>query len=266
MALQCLRTLARALPRLPPITIPHQSTASTFIGLKYVKNTSPLHTSSVRLDLSEFFETERNRGETKVRVGREWKTDELRLKSNEDLHKLWFILLKERNMLLTMQHAYQEDYVAMPNPERIDKVEMSMENLEEVVRERNRAFHNLEVGISGERERTFRPDWTGRLVPYKPLEHAVPVRMNTSYRRKLRFKFMNRGGEDVADFQRRYREKLGAIDRVKQLREMREAARVVRRFPNVSLEALQDQYPLVDLDRLMRWKKIRGANTAHQDI
>ena len=179
---------------------------------------------SPRLDLSEFFETERNRGETKVRVGREWKTDELRLKSNEDLHKLWFILLKEKNMLLTMQHAYQEDYVAMPNPERIDKVEMSMENLEEVVRERNRAFHNLEVGISGERERTFRPDWTGRLVPYKPLEHAVPVRMNTSYRRKLRFKFMNRGGEDVADFQRRYREKLGAIDRVKQLREMREVS------------------------------------------
>merc|ERR1719273_1798890 len=98
------------------------------------------------------------------------------------------------------------------------------------------------------------------------MEHSIPVRMNTTYRRLKKFKFINRGGEDVADFQRRYREKLGAIDRVKQLREMREAARVVRRFPNVSLEALQDQYPLVDVDRLMRWKKIRGANTAQQDI
>jgi len=202
----------------------------------------------------------------KVRVGREWRTDELRLKSNEDLHKLWFVLLKEKNMLLTMEHAYKEEYVAMPNPERIDKVEMSMENLEEVVRERNRAFHKLEVGISGERERTFRPDWTGRLVPYKPMEHSIPLRMNTGYRRKLRFHYMNRGGEDVADFQRRYREKLGAIDKVKQLKQMREAARVVRRFPDVSLEALQDQYPLVEIDRLMRWKKIRGANTAQHDI
>jgi len=202
----------------------------------------------------------------KVRVGREWRTDELRLKSNEDLHKLWFVLLKEKNMLLTMEHAYKEEYVAMPNPERIDKVEMSMENLEEVVRERNRAFNNLEVGISGERERTYRPDWTGRLVPFKPIEHSLPYNMNTSYRRKLRFHYQNTGGEDVADFQRRYREKLGAIDRVRQMRQMREAAKVVRRFPDVSLEALQDQYPLVDIDRLMRWKKIRGANTAQQDI
>ena len=179
----------------------------------------------------------------KVRVGREWKTDELRLKSNEDLHKLWFVLLKEKNMLLTMEHAYKEEYVAMPNPERIDKVEMSMENLEEVARERNRAFNNLEIGISGERERVFRPDWTGRLVPYKPREHNIPFRMNSSYRRKLRFHFMNRGGEDVADFQRRYREKLGAIDRVKQLKQMREV-----RIQN--LDSLFDSFLLC---RLPEW-------------
>ena len=191
-------------------------------------------TFRTRLDLSEFFETQRNLGEMKVRVGREWRTDELRLKSNEDLHKLWFVLLKEKNMLLTMEHAYKEEYVAMPNPERIDKVEMSMENLEEVVRERNRAFHKLEVGISGERERTFRPDWTGRLVPYKPMEHSIPLRMNTGYRRKLRFHYMNRGGEDVADFQRRYREKLGAIDKVKQLKQMREV-----RIQNISVFSSQ---------------------------
>ena len=33
---------------------------------------------------------------------------------------------------------------------------MSMENLEDVVRERNKAFHQLEVGVSGERERIHR--------------------------------------------------------------------------------------------------------------
>ena len=31
-----------------------------------------------------------------------------------------------------------------------------MEHLEEVVRERNKAFHQLEVGTSGEREREYR--------------------------------------------------------------------------------------------------------------
>jgi hypothetical protein len=50
--------------------------------------------SAPRRDLQEFFEDEKVRGETKVRVGRSWKKDELRLKSNEDLHKLWFVLLK----------------------------------------------------------------------------------------------------------------------------------------------------------------------------
>jgi len=50
--------------------------------------------SATRRDLQEFFEEEKVRGEMKVRVGRAWKKDELRLKSNEDLHKLWFVLLK----------------------------------------------------------------------------------------------------------------------------------------------------------------------------
>ena len=57
-----------------------------------------------------------------MRVGRSWKLDELRLKSNTDLHKLWYILLKERNMLLTMEEAYKENFAAMPNVERKEKV------------------------------------------------------------------------------------------------------------------------------------------------
>ena len=61
-------------------------------------------------------------GKERVRVGRSWTQPELRLKSNEDLHKLWYILLKERNMLLTMEEAYKVEALEMPNPERLDKV------------------------------------------------------------------------------------------------------------------------------------------------
>ena len=52
-------------------------------------------------------------------------------------------------MLLTMKHAYDDAFVAMPNDERIDKVAESMENLEEVVKERNRAYYELECGVTG---------------------------------------------------------------------------------------------------------------------
>ena len=115
-----------------------------------------LHVSAIKNDLMEFFDDPKNFGQNKVKVGREWKTSELRNKSNEDLHKLWYILLKERNMLLTMEHEYKRQVEKMPNPERLDKVELSMENLETVVRERNRAYYELETGESGERERIIR--------------------------------------------------------------------------------------------------------------
>lgn len=108
------------------------------------------HTTHKRSDLMEFFDDKKNWGANEVRCGRSWKIDELRLKSNVDLHKLWFVLLKERNMLLTMEENCKKHWELFPNPERIDKIADSMENLERVVRERNKAYHLLETGEHGE--------------------------------------------------------------------------------------------------------------------
>lgn len=84
--------------------------------------TRSITTSQCRQDLMEFFDDKKNWGESAVRSGRSWKVDELRIKSNSDLHKLWFVLLKERNMLLTMEADCKRRVELFPGPERIDKV------------------------------------------------------------------------------------------------------------------------------------------------
>jgi len=252
--IKTLGLTSRSSPCLKSIISPINSLVNTSQLVPRVN----IHCTPIRMDLNEFFEIDKFRGEKTVRVGREWRKDELRLKSNTDLHKLWFILLKERNMLLTMADAYKEEFIAMPNPERIDKVELSMEHLEEVVRERNRAYYQLEVGVSGERERILRPDCFGRTVPYKKREHSLPFVLNSGYRRKLKFRFHNSGREDVLDFQARMRERDMYAQRGKENEQMRMAARVLRRFPHSDLTALQERFPLVQMDRLTRWKKVVG--------
>jgi len=48
-----------------------------------------IHITPDNRDLMEFFDEPKNWGRNEVKVGRSWRKDELRLKSNSDLHKLW---------------------------------------------------------------------------------------------------------------------------------------------------------------------------------
>ena len=54
-------------------------------------DTRSIHSTSPKLDLMEFFDDPKNWGAREVKSGRSWKIDELRLKSNVDLQKLWFV-------------------------------------------------------------------------------------------------------------------------------------------------------------------------------
>lgn len=160
-------------------------------------------------------------------------------------------------MLLTMQQAYKDEFFPMPNPERMDKVEDSMENLEEVVRERNRAYHNLEVGTDGERDNYQRVDFSGRLVPYKPLQHAIPRYMNKMFNNKIKLRYHTNFGPDVVQFLRRLEEKKYNSEKHEVNVQLRDAARIVRRFPDVDMDALQEKFPEIDPNKLKRWKKCR---------
>ncbi|XP_016166288.1 39S ribosomal protein L47, mitochondrial-like [Arachis ipaensis] len=87
--------------------------------------------------LEEFFEVDRDMESDKPIVyGRGWKASELRLKSWDDLHKLWYVLLKEKNMLMTQRQMLNSQNLRFPNPERIPKVRKSMCRIKQVLTER----------------------------------------------------------------------------------------------------------------------------------
>jgi len=211
------------------------------------------HTSAPRHGLEEFFDDKSNWGEQNVKVGRAWKKDELRIKSNEDLHKLWYVLLKERNMLLTMEHASKEDYYIFASPERIDKVKESMQNLEEVVRERNRAYHLLETGETGEREISIVKDQLGRKIFRRHREYVVPIWMN---RRELESRSAQ--GTQVSKFVRLLKEQKHVQNRRAGIRVQNHVARLLRRYPEMDLDKCQEQYPEVDVRAIKRRKVARG--------
>ncbi|XP_050379047.1 uncharacterized protein LOC126796296 [Argentina anserina] len=87
--------------------------------------------------LEELFEVDRKTDEeAPVVYGRSWKASELRLKSWDDLNKLWFVLLKEKNMLMTQRQMLHAQNLRFPNPERLPKVRKSMCRIKHVLTER----------------------------------------------------------------------------------------------------------------------------------
>eukprot|EP00871_Galdieria_phlegrea_P001465 jgi/Galph1/2319/GphlegSOOS_G1025.1 len=75
--------------------------------------------------------------------GREWSVDELRLKSFDDLHKLWWILIKERNALTTERDWYRSVKREWNGEVSLEKVNLSMANLKQVVSEQKEFVKGL---------------------------------------------------------------------------------------------------------------------------
>eukprot|EP01119_Soliformovum_irregulare_P002572 TRINITY_DN12819_c0_g1_i1.p1 TRINITY_DN12819_c0_g1~~TRINITY_DN12819_c0_g1_i1.p1 ORF type:complete len:215 (+),score=30.72 TRINITY_DN12819_c0_g1_i1:141-785(+) len=82
-----------------------------------------------------------------IKVGRAWRQSELRLKSFDDLHKLWYVLVKERNLCMSQR----ERFPARTEPKlyshmsiRIRKCKLSMARLKSVLSERRKVHNFLE--------------------------------------------------------------------------------------------------------------------------
>jgi large subunit ribosomal protein L47 len=220
-----------------------------------VRHASSTNAEDVNKILMEFFDAKKHWGENEVKHGRKWELPELRIKSNTDLHKIWYVLLKEKNMLLTMEHESKEEHRLFPSPERLDKVKESMENLETVVRERNRAYHELETGETGERPGRLVHNQLGMRFFYRSFEHVIPYWMNVKWRENHKFRY---GGYAVRKFLLKYREKLWNEKRKVKNRDRNQVVHLLKRNPHLSKDLLQQRYPQVNIERLVKMDKTRG--------
>ncbi|XP_037530543.1 39S ribosomal protein L47, mitochondrial [Nematolebias whitei] len=161
--------------------------ASVIAPISFVGQYRTVHTSSSRRGLEEFFDSPENWGESTVKSGAPWTTKQLRAKSSDDLHKLWYVLLKERNMLLTLEQESKRQRLPMPSPERLKKIERSMTRLDMVVIERETALRLLQTGQEKGRPGAWRKSIFGYVYWYRFREYAIPWYMNKHYKRKRFF-------------------------------------------------------------------------------
>ncbi|KGL76982.1 hypothetical protein N309_02413, partial [Tinamus guttatus] len=146
-----------------------------------------VHTTLACRGLEEFFDDPKNWGEKSVKSGDAWDVKQLRGKSSEDLHKLWYVLLKERNMLLTLEQESKRQHRPMPSPERLEKVAKSMKGIDMVVREREDALRLLQTGQEKPVPGEWRHDFLGRTYWYSFKEWPIPWYLNKKHKRKRFF-------------------------------------------------------------------------------
>ncbi|XP_033006591.1 39S ribosomal protein L47, mitochondrial [Lacerta agilis] len=200
-----------------------------------VETVSPcmlLHTSLPRNGLEEFFDDPKNWGKTEVKSGDSWTVEQLRGKSSEDLHKLWYVLLKERNMLLTLEQEAKRQRLPMPSPERLEKVKDSMDRMDLVIQEREDALRLLQTGQEKERPGEWRHDFLGRVFWYTFREWPIPWYLNAKHNRK-RFYYL----PNVNRFLRlRLEQYLRKESRKKNLQKKNEK-RLKERFPHLGAQS-----------------------------
>jgi large subunit ribosomal protein L47 len=75
-----------------------------------------------------------------ILVGRAWTAADLRRKSFQDLHKLWYVLYKERNVLLSKREKFRQVDTAVPKSDmnRHSSVKKSMASIKLVLAERSK--------------------------------------------------------------------------------------------------------------------------------
>lgn len=147
-----------------------------FSDLKAIKLREPIVPTHKNFDLSPdhplwAFFPDGNKSESSFRElgeldtgSRAWTFPELRRKSFDDLHKLWYIILKERNILArevrlaeSMSYAYTQAHSEID-----DKLKMSQKRIKQVLLERQVAYERVQ--LFNQEQKEYLRDFEARYV------------------------------------------------------------------------------------------------------
>lgn len=85
-----------------------------------------------------------------TKSGRAWRAEELRLKNHEDLHRLWYVLLKEKNKLKSDFLMCKQLGQIFYGHNDLTKVALTMSRLLTVVNERKKLRAEYRIHLENE--------------------------------------------------------------------------------------------------------------------
>eukprot|EP01041_Mallomonas_annulata_P005332 gene5332-10661_t len=105
------------------------------------------HCTPISRGIEEFFDPKKLKPTDVIITGRSWTAADLRRKSFDDLHKLWYVLYKERNLLLTAKEKARRSLrpISAAEEARYMKVKRSMGAMKLVLAERKRISQMLKT-------------------------------------------------------------------------------------------------------------------------
>ncbi|TPX31706.1 hypothetical protein SmJEL517_g05019 [Synchytrium microbalum] len=123
--------------------------------IAWTRYTSRTFTSSiVNRGLGEFFDDAKDGWRWKEGApGRAWDASELRQKSFDDLHKLWFVCIKEQNLLASQGEEARRFRYFFPHETRVKRLRMTMSRIKLVLWERHKAHTHAMNIVTREKRR-----------------------------------------------------------------------------------------------------------------
>ncbi len=158
-----------------------------------IKNTRASFVSCTRplMGLEDFFEKGQSlpvcEPDKAPVYGRAWKPDELRLKSFDDLHKLWFVLIKERNLLATQKAEAQRLGQRWFGMSRLFKTKLSMALIKTVLLERQRIHSTATHLVAVKKGEKPVPTEGDTLLDLQKQERLRLLERRRQFRKKKRF-------------------------------------------------------------------------------